>query len=1208
MSNKAIDKDYLLTQLKNLDKDVLEDKYVQELDIKDTYNATSEEPISGKGVKAAIDTLDVTGTNSFGAGKTISSWSETDGKVSITSQNIEITKSQISDLSVVTTLANDNTVPTGSAVKTYVDSATSGIAGYQGTVTALTGLSKTAKKGDFYRVSTAWTGVHVGDVIIAEKNNPSQTIDGTNWSLLHNDLDTDTTYSFATGSTEGAFSVTPSRGSAISVSINGWSDLKKSVSDGKSSVASAITNQGVTTAADATFATIATNIGTVATNKYNAGKTDYNPTNATLSNAGALTVKNAAGTTRLTKTFTNSYDAGVNATKVGTAAAADVRSGKTFTNSSSIGANGSMPNATITSGSASITSETFAYNSKNDNFDVTGSATVSAPSVGTAGYISSSEGTKKTNTATLKTTVAKVGIKATNSGTTTKTPVISRVAKPSADTWTDGASGAATTIKPTSGVYVEVQSAANTGTLTSTPSVSNAGYGTTTSGQYTATNATSTVGANASAATYIPIKIGSATTPTASAASTSTSLNGTTITVARNVTPTVSDGWVSSGTAGTVTTTATVPTQTKTVNPSTSSKTVSPDSGKLLSSVTVEAMSNGSLNNAATAGVTYTENTAASTVIPSEGALYINAGYIPNTKITLGHMIPDPETGKNNAGAAAMRSNYVAYDKDGKKIVGTIADVTPSFTGGGASLTGTSNTISTNMKTATSGDYYIDATAKAKATRTAVTYNGATTGYINIASGTSASASNTSTEQSITANRIYVPKSSVPNPTISIDSAGKITATSTHTAGYNPGGTASNTKQMTVQTAKTVAPTSSAQTVVTAGTYCTGDVIVSAVNTEKIMAVPGTSNKTIPPSSGKFISEVKVLGVNIPNEALIAYGSSVTVSSSTLRTGKMRMNFPTFYIAPSHGCISYSTSGGNTWATTSYSSLYDNSIWGCGNQIGGGGTSLMIGGKNTSSSSNLSVKYSDSIKGTDFSNTSDGLPTSNGYNFKGRIIKSLNGTPGVGGNNGKLYYLMNGITSWASVVKIAKTDYYSHMYGITYGNGLYITCGGHSYTDGINSGIYYSSSLSTSSISAAVTSTSVMFYDAVYASGRFFVTTGTKTVYTSTDGKTWSTITAPANVYYVSYGCGKTLFFQSEGSTATSYYYIKDGTTSFNIVNGGFAIRPKTVFYDGISRFYCLSHDGKNVLYNRYGNNSWSALSTFTTAQEVFVCMTPQST
>ena len=46
------------------------------------------------------------------------------------------------------------------------------------------------------------------------------------------------------------------------------------------------------------------------TNGYNSGKTDYNPTGATLSNAGALTVTNAAGTSRLTKTFTNSYDAG----------------------------------------------------------------------------------------------------------------------------------------------------------------------------------------------------------------------------------------------------------------------------------------------------------------------------------------------------------------------------------------------------------------------------------------------------------------------------------------------------------------------------------------------------------------------------------------------------------------------------------------------------------------------------------------------------------------------------------------------------------------------------------------------------------------------------------------------------------------------------------------------------------------------------------
>lgn len=55
--NKAIDAKYLLNQLKNLDKDILETKYVQEKDVKDTYTATDENPISGKGVAVAVNTL-----------------------------------------------------------------------------------------------------------------------------------------------------------------------------------------------------------------------------------------------------------------------------------------------------------------------------------------------------------------------------------------------------------------------------------------------------------------------------------------------------------------------------------------------------------------------------------------------------------------------------------------------------------------------------------------------------------------------------------------------------------------------------------------------------------------------------------------------------------------------------------------------------------------------------------------------------------------------------------------------------------------------------------------------------------------------------------------------------------------------------------------------------------------------------------------------
>ena len=55
--NKPIDAEYLLNQLKNLDKSILEAKYVQEKDIKDTYTATDENPISGKGVSVVVNAL-----------------------------------------------------------------------------------------------------------------------------------------------------------------------------------------------------------------------------------------------------------------------------------------------------------------------------------------------------------------------------------------------------------------------------------------------------------------------------------------------------------------------------------------------------------------------------------------------------------------------------------------------------------------------------------------------------------------------------------------------------------------------------------------------------------------------------------------------------------------------------------------------------------------------------------------------------------------------------------------------------------------------------------------------------------------------------------------------------------------------------------------------------------------------------------------------
>ena len=83
---------------------------------------------------------------------------------------------------------------TGLPTKAYVDKVATGHVKYLGTVTALSGLSTTAGQGDFYRVSTAFTfgseTAHVGDIILATKDNPAQNT--TDWDLIHTEVNTDT--------------------------------------------------------------------------------------------------------------------------------------------------------------------------------------------------------------------------------------------------------------------------------------------------------------------------------------------------------------------------------------------------------------------------------------------------------------------------------------------------------------------------------------------------------------------------------------------------------------------------------------------------------------------------------------------------------------------------------------------------------------------------------------------------------------------------------------------------------------------------------------------------------------------------------------------------------------------------------------------------------------------------------------------------------
>jgi hypothetical protein len=115
------------------------------------------------------------------------------------------------------------------------------------------------------------------------------------------------------------------------------------------------------------------------------------------------------------------------------------------------------------------------------------------------------------------------------------------------------------------------------------------------------------------------------------------------------------------------------------------------------------------------------------------------------------------------------------------------------------------------------------------------------------------------------------------NPTISVSSAGVITAsvsatksvTPTVSAGYVSSGTAgtitvsgSGTKTLSTQAAKTITPTSSSQTAVAAGKYTTGAVTVAAVPTETltVKAYPGGNQVIEPEESGHYFSKITIDG------------------------------------------------------------------------------------------------------------------------------------------------------------------------------------------------------------------------------------------------------------------------------------------------------------------------------------------------------------
>ena len=102
----------------------------------------------------------------------------------------------------------------------------------------------------------------------------------------------------------------------------------------------------------------------------------------------------------------------------------------------------------------------------------------------------------------------------------------------------------------------------------------------------------------------------------------------------------------------------------------------STSAGWLDANVVVGSVDTGTISTGTTSKSGYTNNTTAA--VPANGYLYINAGYFPNTQISLATLIPDSNT--TDALNNNILAGYEAFDTAGNRLVGTIATYDGSYT------------------------------------------------------------------------------------------------------------------------------------------------------------------------------------------------------------------------------------------------------------------------------------------------------------------------------------------------------------------------------------------------------------------------------------------------------------------------------------------------------------------------------------------------